>query len=58
MKNIDILPIKNRIETVLPTLNEYQSRRYLSAEAKAILFLSGLYGGKKITRQPKEAAMR
>jgi hypothetical protein len=33
MKEVDIL---NRIETVLPTLNEYQSRRYLAAEAKAI----------------------
>jgi hypothetical protein len=36
MKEVDILTILNRIETVLPTLNEYQSRRYLSAEAKAI----------------------
>jgi hypothetical protein len=36
MKDADVLPILNRIETVLPTLNEYQSRRYLSAEARAI----------------------
>jgi hypothetical protein len=36
MKNIDVLAIQNRIEAVLPTLNEYQSRRYLSAEAKSI----------------------
>ena len=36
MKNIDIMAIQNRIEAVLPTLNEYQSRRYLSAEAKSI----------------------
>ena len=36
MKNIDVLAIQKRIETVLPSLNEYQRRRYLSAEAKAI----------------------
>ncbi|MDR2071792.1 MAG: ISAzo13 family transposase [Treponema sp.] len=36
MKGVDVLAILNRIETVLPTLNEYQSRRYLSAEAKAV----------------------
>jgi len=36
MKNIDILAIQERIEAILPTLNEYQSRRYLSAEAKSI----------------------
>lgn len=36
MKNTNILEIQSRIEIVLPTLNEYQSRRYLSAEAKAI----------------------
>jgi hypothetical protein len=36
MKNVDILSIQNRIETVLPALNEYQKRRYLSAEAKSI----------------------
>jgi hypothetical protein len=32
----DVLLIRNRIEAVLPTLNEYPSRHYLSAEAKAI----------------------
>jgi hypothetical protein len=32
----EVLLIRNRIAAVLPTLNEYQSRRYLSAEAKAI----------------------
>jgi hypothetical protein len=36
MKDADVLAIRNRIETVLPTLNEYLRRRYLSAEAKAI----------------------
>jgi len=36
MGDIDVLAIQNRIEAVLPTLNEYQSRRYLSAEAKSI----------------------
>jgi hypothetical protein len=36
MKDVDILALTTRIETVLPTLNEYQRRRYLSAEAKAI----------------------
>jgi hypothetical protein len=36
MKDIDVLAIRNRIELMLPTLNEYQTRRYLSAEAKAI----------------------
>ena len=36
MENLDILSIQNRIEAVLPTLNEYQRRRYLSAEAKSI----------------------
>jgi len=36
MENVDILAIRNRIEAVLPTLNEYQSRRYLSAEAKSL----------------------
>jgi hypothetical protein len=36
MDNINVLALQDRIETVLPTLNEYQSRRYLSAEAKAL----------------------
>ena len=31
-----MLAIQNRIDTVLPTLNEYQRRRYLSAEAKSL----------------------
>ena len=36
MENIDILAIQNRMEVMLPTLNEYQSRRYLSAEARSL----------------------
>jgi DNA-binding transcriptional ArsR family regulator len=36
MNNIDVLAIQTRIEAVLPALNEYQRRRYLSAEAKSI----------------------
>jgi len=36
MKDVDIAALKMRIEAVLPTLNEYQRRRYLSAEAKSI----------------------
>jgi hypothetical protein len=36
MKRIDENALKGRIESVLPTLNEYQRRRYLSAEAKSI----------------------
>jgi hypothetical protein len=36
MNNIDIYALQTRIEAVLPALNEYQRRRYLSAEAKAI----------------------
>ncbi|GHT90632.1 hypothetical protein FACS1894122_01400 [Alphaproteobacteria bacterium] len=36
MKNVDILGLTTRIEAILSTLNEYQRRRYLSAEAKAI----------------------
>jgi hypothetical protein len=32
----DKLALQTRIQTVLPTLNEYQKRRYLAAEAKAI----------------------
>jgi hypothetical protein len=36
MKDLDVLLIQNRIEATLPTLNEYQKRRYLSAEARSI----------------------
>ena len=36
MKYVDVLTLQTRIETVLPTLNEYQRRRYLAAEAKTI----------------------
>ena len=36
MKNVDEQALKMRIETVMPTLNEYQRRVYLSAEAKAM----------------------
>jgi hypothetical protein len=36
VKNIDENVLKKRIESVLPTLNEYQRGRYLSAEAKSI----------------------
>jgi hypothetical protein len=36
MKDVDVAALKMRIEAVLPTLNEYQRRRYLSAEAKSI----------------------
>ncbi|MDR2053056.1 MAG: hypothetical protein LBP80_06555, partial [Treponema sp.] len=36
MDTIDVSAIQIRIEAVLPTLNEYQRRRYLSAEAKSI----------------------
>jgi len=32
----DKLTLQTRIQTVLPTLNEYQKRHYLAAEAKAI----------------------
>ena len=35
MTNSDVLALKTRIDTMLPTLNEYQRRRYLSVEAKA-----------------------
>lgn len=38
MKDLNIQSLQSRIETVLPTLNEYQRRRYLSAEAKAISY--------------------
>lgn len=36
MKKTDESALQMRINAVLPTLNEYQRRRYLSAEAKAI----------------------
>jgi hypothetical protein len=36
MENKDIHALQTRIKAVVPTLNEYQRRRYLSAEAKAI----------------------
>jgi len=36
MERTDIDALKMRIETVMPTLNEYQRRRYLSAEAKSL----------------------
>jgi hypothetical protein len=36
MKRIDTVALKMRIETIVPTLNEYQRRRYLSAEAKSL----------------------
>jgi hypothetical protein len=32
----DVNALKMRIETMMPTLNEYQRRRYLSAEAKSL----------------------
>jgi len=36
MDNIDVFALQTRINAVMPALNEYQRRRYLSAEAKAI----------------------
>jgi transposase len=36
MTNTDIFALKTRIDAMLPTLNEYQRRRYLSVEAKAL----------------------
>jgi len=36
MIHVDVNALKTRIENVLPTLNEYQRRRYLSAEAKSL----------------------
>jgi transposase len=36
MEKIDIARLQKRIKTMLPTLNEYQRRRYLSSEAKAL----------------------
>jgi hypothetical protein len=38
MKDVDVLATLNRMKIVLPTLNEYQSRWYLSAEAKTIRY--------------------
>ena len=35
MKDVDVTALKMRIDLVLPALNEYQRRRYLSAEAKS-----------------------
>jgi hypothetical protein len=36
MPKIDKIALQTRIETMLPTLNEYQQRRYLATEAKTI----------------------
>jgi hypothetical protein len=36
MFKIDVIALQIRIETMLPTLNEYQRRRYLATEAKTI----------------------
>ena len=36
MESVDVNVLKMRIEAVLPILNEYQRRRYLSAEAKSL----------------------
>jgi len=36
MENVDVAALKIRIETVVPMLNEYQRRRYLSVEAKSL----------------------
>ena len=36
MKSVDIDALQLRIQTILPSLNEYQHRLYLSSEAKAI----------------------
>ncbi|MDR0460997.1 MAG: ISAzo13 family transposase [Nitrososphaerota archaeon] len=46
MNRKDKLALQTRIDTVLPTLNEYQRRRYLAAEAKTIG-----YGGISIVSQ-------
>ncbi|MDR2707741.1 MAG: ISAzo13 family transposase [Nitrososphaerota archaeon] len=43
MPKIDVVALQTRIETMLPTLNEYQQRRYLATEAKTIG-----YGGTSI----------
>jgi len=36
MPKINTVALQTRIETILPTLNEYQQRRYLATEAKTI----------------------
>ena len=36
MPKIDKIALQTRIKTMLPTLNEYQQRRYLATEAKTI----------------------
>jgi hypothetical protein len=36
MAEVDVNALKMRIDTMLPTLNEFQRRRFLSVEAKAI----------------------
>jgi hypothetical protein len=36
MNDIDVLAIQIRINAALPTLSDYQRRRYLSAKAKSI----------------------
>jgi hypothetical protein len=36
MKDVDVLALKTRIDSILPTLNEYQRRLYLASEANAI----------------------
>jgi hypothetical protein len=36
MNNVDVNALKLRIDIMLPTLNEYQRRRFLSVEAKSI----------------------
>jgi hypothetical protein len=36
MEDVDVNALKMRIEAVLPMLNEYQRRRYLSVEAKSL----------------------
>jgi hypothetical protein len=45
-ENVDVAALQMRIEIVLPSLNEYQRRRYLSAEAKSIG-----YGGISLVSQ-------
>jgi len=46
MNRKDKLALQTRIEAILPTLNEYQRRRYLAAEAKTIG-----YGGISLVSQ-------
>jgi len=36
MENTSIAPLKTRIEMMIPSLNEYQRRRYLAVEAKTL----------------------